>query len=400
MRVLLVDPSLYTPPYDGALAEALSARGHEVVLAGRAPRASDPPLGGHVQLAAIFYRHGERWRERERGGIARLVKGVEHVRGLVALRALALRFAPDVVHWQWPSLPMLDSWALRRMGSSVPQIVTVHDRRVFKAKSGLRRVQAIGWTRFLSGADALIAHVPSTRDALNATVSPLPPIGIVPHPVFARAGSTAAEPSGERLRLTFFGRLSDDKGIDVLANALDALAPDVRARLAVRVHGRPIGEDARVARALALLRRLDCVDLCTEYVAEHVLDALLADTDIVVLPHREVDASGMLMKALGHDVGLLASDVPAFREVLGGSAAVRFFRSEDGGALARAIAALVQDPRLVGRMRAAAAALRTGALSWAHAAECTERVYERAIAARRLRASVAAASRATGREGA
>lgn len=398
MRILLVDPSLYTPPYDGALAAALAARGHEVVLAARAPRSSDPPLGeaferavGRVTLEPIFYRHGERWRGRGSGSVGRIAKGLEHLRGLAALRALTERFRPDVVHWQWPSLPLLDATCVRRLGRRAPQIVTVHDRRVFKAKRGLRRLQSLGWNRFLGAADALIVHVPSTREALAGAARRWPPIAIVPHPVFDRArdvggleGSQGDACPPERLRVTFFGRLSDDKGIDVLAEALAQLPADLRRRLQVRIHGRPIAEDRRAARALAQLRALDDVELVADYVPEAALDALLASTDVVVLPHREVDGSGMMMKALGFDVGLVAADVDAFREVAGDAPAVRYFRREQPRSLAVVLAELAIHPDLVAAMRVGARALRIGALSWAHAASATEQVYERARALRRL----------------
>jgi glycosyltransferase involved in cell wall biosynthesis len=419
MKVLLVDPSLYTPPYDGALAAALAERGHAVLLAGRRPRASDPPLGGRVDVAPVFYGGGERWRSRLPAAVSRALKGVEHGRGLVDLAALADRFRADVVHWQWPSLPVLDAVALRRMSRSRPQIVTVHDRRVFKAKTGLRRLQSLGWTRFLQVADELIVHVPSTREELHRLGVTAHPVSVVPHPVFERmamceqpsrsAGGTperpqtddacgmdrsgsgdARRPGGDSatpLRVSFFGRLSDDKGVDVLADALARLAAADLRRLRVRVYGRPIGEDRRVAAALATLRRLDGVDLRTDYLPEDALDALLADSDLVVLPHREVDASGMLMKALAYDVGLVVADVPAFREVLGVAPVARFFASEDAGALADALCELAHDPVKVDAMRAAASALRGGALSWSNAAEATERIYERALAARRASAA-------------
>ena len=379
MKVLLVDPSLYTPPYDGALADALTRRGHEVTLLARRPRPTDPPVGGNVRVEPLFYRDGEwlgSW-----AVLRQLTKGLEHVSDLARLRWLVRELRPDVVHWQWPSLPLLDAQALRLLRPYAPQVVTVHDGRVFKSKAGLRRLMGLGWSRFVNAADALIAHVDATRESLLRLGVEPARIAVVPHPVFARPRRTPAAAPAERrepgrpLRALFFGRLSDDKGVDVLAAALERLGPD--ARLHVDVCGPVIGEDRRVHAAVSRLSQLAHVSLETRFVPEDELDRRLRATDLVVLPHREVDASGVLMKALGYDVGIVASDVRAFREVLHGTAGARLFRSEDAGDLARVLSGLAASPADVARMQAEVAHLRTHALSWTRAAELTEAVYAR-----------------------
>jgi glycosyltransferase involved in cell wall biosynthesis len=384
VRVLLVDPSLYTPPYDGALAQALGRRGHEVLLVARRPRASDPPLGEGVTLDPLFYRDGE-WLGRY-AVLRQLTKGLEHASDLARLRWFVREWRPDVVHWQWPSLPLFDAAALGLLRRHAPQVVTVHDGRVFKTKSGLRRLMGVGWGRFVNAADAVIAHVESTRESLARLGVPAARVSIVPHPVFPRprlhGGDAIRESRGAAhpLRALYFGRLSDDKGVDVLAEALVRLGPD--APLRVEVCGPVIREDARVHRALAQLSRLPTVSLETRFVPEEELDARLRGTDLVILPHREVDASGVLMKALGYDVGIVASDVRAFREVLQAGEAARTFAAGDPGALARVLAALAADRDAVERMRAGTAAVRTHALSWARAAELTESVYARVVRGR------------------
>lgn len=382
MRVVLVDPSLYTPPYDGALAAALAARGHEVTLAGRRVRASDPPLGGEVRLVPAFYRRGERLRRDGAGGTlaVQVVKGLEHVGGLRRLAGLVQRERADVVHWQWPSLPAVDAIAVGWLRAAAPQIVTVHDSRVFKTKHGVRRAMSLGWRRFLAAADRIVVHAAATHDSLVRLGLPASRIRLVPHPVFARPAHVVSEPlDGRFVHVAFFGRLSDDKGIDVLADALSRLAPATRASLRVHVRGQPVREDRRARAALAALGALPFVRLRPQFVAERELDALLEAVDVVVLPHREVDASGMLMKALAYDVALVVADVPTFRETLGESSAAAWFPRGDADSLAAALDALVADPARRAAMRAAASTLRAQALSWGRAAELTEAVYRDAL---------------------
>jgi glycosyltransferase involved in cell wall biosynthesis len=383
MKVLLVDPSLYTPPYDGALAGALRDRGHEVKIAGRPLRPTDPPLGDdRIAVEPVFYRRGERLRARRGDGtVVKLAKAAEHAVDLGRLRALVREWQPDVVHWQWPSLPFLDAGAMRTLRAYSPQVATVHDAHVFKQKQGVGRAMSLGWARFLRAADGVIVHVAATRDTIVGLGIPEERIAIVPHGIFARptTAGAAAPPADGRLHCAFFGRLSADKGIDVLAAAAARLPAEAARRIVLHVCGPVIAGDPRVADAVATLERTPCVQLLPRFVTEAELDTLLASSHLAVFPHREVDASGALMKALGYDVGVLASDVRAFREVLGTSAGVRWFRREDAGDLAAELASLASDPDAVSRMQADVGALRRTALSWAHAAATSESVYRRLL---------------------
>ncbi|MCW3018404.1 MAG: glycosyltransferase family 4 protein, partial [Solirubrobacterales bacterium] len=96
MRVHIVDPSAYTPPYDHALCRALAGAGAEVELYtshfAHGPVA--PPEG--YRRHELFYRLAARvGSARER----RAVKLAEHVPDMLRYRRAAR--AADVVHFQW-----------------------------------------------------------------------------------------------------------------------------------------------------------------------------------------------------------------------------------------------------------------------------------------------------------
>jgi len=54
MRVAMIDPSLFTLPYDRMLASGLRSIGHEVTLYGRRPGPEDGSTDG-VEIAPVFY---------------------------------------------------------------------------------------------------------------------------------------------------------------------------------------------------------------------------------------------------------------------------------------------------------------------------------------------------------
>lgn len=384
MKVLVVDPSLYTPPYDGALCGALLARGHDVTLVGRPPRPTDPPLGAAVPVVPLFYADSEARRAAEGDGRwLKVRKAFEHVGDVRRLVEYVRATRPDVVHWQWPSLPWIDAGAVEALQPAVAQVATVHDANVFH-QHGLARLRAVGWTRFLRAADRLIAHLATTRQALQALGIDGGRVAIVPHGIFpAEAAGPRATGGDGRLHAVAFGRLTRDKGIDVLAGALARLQPATRERILFHVAGPvPVGDRASQA-VVDSLRGLQHVRVRNEFVPEAELNALLRAADVGVFAHREVDASGALMKALAYDLAVVASDIPAFVELFGGTRAARHFRAGDPDALAAALDALAADPGEIARLKAATGSLRAAELSWPSVAERTERVYDDARRSRR-----------------
>ena len=103
MRVHLVDPAAFTPPYDRALASALARAGAEVELFTSRFDYGDVPAADGVTVREHFYR-------RALPGPRRLRALAQHVPGHAALPAAARR--ADVVHFQWLSVQALDAHLL------------------------------------------------------------------------------------------------------------------------------------------------------------------------------------------------------------------------------------------------------------------------------------------------
>ena len=146
MRVHLVDPAAYTPPYDHALAGALARAGTTVeLITCRFPHGSVPhqhQTGGPsntgrvaperstlasagpprtYEVRELFYRHGSRpgLRPRQR----RLIRAAEHVPDMLRYRREADR--ADIVHYQWLPVPSLDR---RLLVERRPRVYTMHWR--------------------------------------------------------------------------------------------------------------------------------------------------------------------------------------------------------------------------------------------------------------------------------
>ncbi len=169
----------------------------------------------------------------------------------------------------------------------------------------------------------------------------------------------------------YFGVVRDYKGVDVLVEAMNHV-PEGE----LWVVGRPLGVSMDELRSAAPRGRVRFVD---RYVADAELPAFFRRADVVVLPHRSVDVSGVLFAGLAFGKAMVLSDVGGFRELVQDSGAGRLVPPGQPEALGAAIAELLADPpaRLALEEKARAAA--AGSYSWDRIAERTLDVYRQVL---------------------
>src|SRR5919197_2650353 len=118
MRVQIVDPPAYTPPYDRSLAAALARAGLDVELVtSHFGHGSVPDARGYLVTDAFYRRSAERTDRRGR----RAVKAAEHLGDMLRFRRSGGE--ADVVHYQWLTFPSLDAWLLP---PARPRVLTPH----------------------------------------------------------------------------------------------------------------------------------------------------------------------------------------------------------------------------------------------------------------------------------
>ena len=103
MRIALVDPLAYTPPYDHALASALAEEGHSVtLLTSRFPHGRAPEADGYAR-EELFAPVSTRLFRRSPLRLA--AKGIEYAPSVARLLRRIERLDPDIVHVQWLPRP-------------------------------------------------------------------------------------------------------------------------------------------------------------------------------------------------------------------------------------------------------------------------------------------------------
>jgi glycosyltransferase involved in cell wall biosynthesis len=111
------------------------------------------------------------------------------------------------------------------------------------------------------------------------------------------------------------------------------------------------------------------------FITDAELPAYFQRADLVVLPYREIDQSGVLFTALAFGKPLLLSDVGGFPEIAATGAA-RTVPAGDPAALRVALRELLSDPAALSAMAAHARAAADGPYAWDTIARQTLDLYE------------------------
>jgi glycosyltransferase involved in cell wall biosynthesis len=416
IRVDLLDPPAYSPPYDHALATALTRTGRAQVRLLTSDFAyADVPAADGYERVRRFYRHaagapGSRRRQ--------LTKLGSHVPDMLAYRRAAAGGA-DIAHFQWLTIPEVD---LRLLPRTLPVVLTIHDplRRGRAGRSALHLLDV----RAFDAVDAVVVHSRFAREAVIATHGLDPELVHVirhgalmppaqpdrPGPVLESAPAPAPAPapgpgpgpgpdvtasacerdataaSGLPAELVgspadpmtpvvlCFGLIRPYKGIETL---LSAWREVIGAEL--WIVGRPMLDIAPlVATAPANVR------FVPRFVTDAEQAALFARAGIVVLPYERSDRfgfSGVLATALGAGKAIVLSAIGGFQEI-GELGAAVLVPPGDAGALSASLQHLIEDEAARSRFASAAARVAATEFSWEAVAAQTLALYEHLLAGR------------------
>src|ERR1700761_6403424 len=334
MRVQLVDPSAFTPPYDRALAAALARGGAQVELVTTEFLYGPVPEAEGYEVDERFYRRSA---ARGLGSSARLpFKGAEHLRDM-----LAFRHAPtdaDVVHYQWLTLPGLDR---RILPPTRPRVMTAH--YILEPNASARAARSAA--KVFGAMDAVVAHSEVSAARLRDEVGlPAERVRVIPHGAFDYLTDRPEEkPLPEELRgaegpvVLSFGLLRPYKGLENLLEAFTEVG--LAAELWIGGNPRMSVEPLHEAAALTGAR----VRFVTRFVEDAEIPAIFRAADVVALPYLDAEHSGVLYTGLAFGKPMVVSAVGGFPEVAEAGAA-RLVEPGDTVALATTLRELIEDP--------------------------------------------------------
>ena len=275
----------------------------------------------------------------------------------------------DVLHLHEPASPSLSVLAL--WAARTPVVATFHTAQV---RSWALETSAATFLR--AGLAKIDAHIAVSDEAHRTMgryldVAPL----VIPNGVHTQRFAAGERAAAAGPTLLFIGRVDEPrKGLQVLLDAMpQVLDRHPGARLVVVGGGR-----RTAARRLPaeVAERVEFVGVLSDEAKRRAL----AEADVVVAPNTFGESFGIvLVEAMAAGAAVVASDLPAFRQVLGDGAFGVLCRVGDPAALARAVNGLADKP---GRRRALVrrAGRAAAAYDWAVVAPRVVEVYDSVVA--------------------
>ena len=364
MRIAIIDPWCFTPPYNRELCGGLLSLGHEVTLIGQNlgddNQDSDHSTEGVTTLR--LFEAPATWLPRS---LTLLAKGIRHVQGLWKSLQVLRRLRPDVIHVQWLPLPLIDAIFIPLFRRIAPIVLTVHDSNPYNGAGPLllRLGNRLATSRF----DRWIVHNELSERRLIERGLPAERLHRVAHGLLAPlSGDTIAGKGRHDGKVHFlqFGKLKDYKGVDVLLTALGSLDGEQRDRCRVSIVGQPYLDTQHLRELMDRHQLQSFVDLRLDFVSDADMAALFDDADVLVFPYREIDTSGVLMAAIARAIPVVASDIGCFSEMLKDGSEGRLVAPGDPKMLAAVLKDLIGNPAEVEALRTNMALLRQRIPSW------------------------------------
>lgn len=274
------------------------------------------------------------------------------------------RASVDAIHIHWPD----GLWRRRTRGS-----ITAVLKKTLELGRFLRAARAAGlkiiWTvhnmarhdgatwldrycyRMLAAhVDLFICHSRCSAQLVSDVYSPKGQTVVVPHGSFpgvypeARPRDVVLRELGlraDRPTICAVGNLRVYKGIDVACQAVLGMKGAVQLIIGGKASGRLVDIDM----LRESLSRAGCGIVIDRLLEPQEFADVVGASDAVLLPYRNITTSGVLLTAWTLGRGVIASDLPYFREISAPQPdAARLFAPGDAGALRDAIHAYILIP--------------------------------------------------------
>lgn len=371
MKIFFIDPSMFLPSYNGQFCNALHRVDADIQLITRRPRPHEVISVDGYALHEFFYRFSERMNGHMKP-LKGLIKGVEHAVDLHRLVKWAEQAKPDVIHFSWILLPMVEGWFIERLRRVAPLVLTVHNTVPFH-NEGTSKLMQSGHEELYRRFDHLIPHTQSIKQYLENLGIPEAKMTCMPHPVIdlPKPEPQAIERVDGRKEILFFGNIKQYKGTDVLVEAALDMATR-RQDFRVTIAGPsfiPIDELHAQIKAAGQEHLFRFVQ---RYLNDQDIANELEATDMIVFPYREIDTSGAFATASQCGKPIIASDIGSFSEApaKGHVMPIRRANKDD---LIQALEGLITDPVLYEQWRNKSEILSGHMYSWQrYASECLD----------------------------
>ena len=392
MKIWVVDQNANLMYYGYSLCLGLAHQGSEVTLVSRYGYQWQTKPHPRIHLRGVFSRFSVRLLEKfpflgKIPLLRTLLKIIEYPFSYIAFFKLLRREEPDIIHFQYALIPLIDSFVFRRLKKKgIPFVFTVHN--IVQPRKIKLNDSFLHWSygfvdRFIVHSQANAVEFSRHYGLKNDRIS------VIPHGNYNAYITEANLTQGkarQRLDLPpnrpiilFFGIIFKFKGLEFLIQALEQASGDQAPLLLVA--GKPATDFAPYQREIERLGLQDRVLQRLEFIPNEDLQWYFAACDVVALPYTRITQSGVLLTAYSFGKPTVATRVGSFPEtVLEGKTG---FLADPGdvSSLAQALDKALSDPERLAEMSRFTKEHSDREYDWDRIGEKTRALYQEALSA-------------------
>ncbi len=281
--------------------------------------------------------------------IKRLIKGTLYIFLQFYLLKEVIKEKPKVIHFQWSRIPLLDQFFLIFFKRYSSVVFTLHNTTNNHGdKSFLISLLSIGYRQLLKEYECIIVHTNYSKKKLLSDYPDLSSkVQVIPHGMLRFPKKIKNELNlsfSSKYVLLFFGNIQYYKGLDILIEAMYLLKDLDITLLIAGKSNIPLEPLKQRANDLSLEKK---IHWHTFFIKDRNVEEIYDYCDFVILPHRHIDQSGILMSAIQFGKPVVASDTGGFSEIIEDGKQGFLFKKEDPADLSRAIRKIVDTNKLL-----------------------------------------------------
>lgn len=254
------------------------------------------------------------------------------------------------------------------------KVLTLHDVSSFKSKDRSSIEKFI-----LKQFSQIIVHNKVSYQELSEKINSIQKVKIIPHGNYLPfVDELAYSPKAdEKLKLLFFGQIKKVKGLDVLLKAV-SIAKEKNKNIHLTIAGKPWHDSKEIY--LELIRSLGLNDFVTanfKFIPNETVADYFEEADVVVLPYKKIYQSGVLLLSMSYGRVTLASDLPAFKEIVEDGKTGFLFREGNPNDLAHVILKISKKKGTLNDIRENTSQMLHSKFDWAKIGAQTQLIYKK-----------------------
>jgi glycosyltransferase involved in cell wall biosynthesis len=249
--------------------------------------------------------------------IKSLLKGLLYFFMHFYLLYCVYKIKPQIIHFQWSRIAIIDSCFLY-FYKKIPVVYTMHNTTLNHGDASYTNFLSAGFIYFLSSVSCILVHTKYSKRKLLKTFQQFKyKTEIISHGLIQFRSENKKNKALFNFTsnniILFFGNIEHYKGLDILINAMYYLKKE-NINLLIVGRGQIALEGLKkISKKLGVEKN---IFWRSEYIDEQDVPEIFQLAKVIILPHRHIDQSGVLMSAINFEIPIIASNIGGFSEII------------------------------------------------------------------------------------